>query len=132
MKILITGVFFILHGLVHGLYFGQSRRFFELRPNMVWPDGSWVVSRLLGDETTRLLASVCLVLAGLGFVAGGMGVFARQAWWRPVVVASAALSTVIWLLFWNGKFQALDDQGGIAILINVAILLAVLAWGWLA
>jgi len=33
----ILGIFFILHGLVHLLYAGQSLRLFELRPGMTWP-----------------------------------------------------------------------------------------------
>jgi len=44
---LIIGVFIVLHGLVHLLYFGQSWRFFELQPEMVWPEDSWAFSRLL-------------------------------------------------------------------------------------
>ena len=38
---IIFGIFIILHGLVHLLYFGQSTRYFELQPGMVWPDGAW-------------------------------------------------------------------------------------------
>jgi hypothetical protein len=38
---LIIGIFLLLHGLVHLLYFGQSARYFDLRPEMIWPDGSW-------------------------------------------------------------------------------------------
>ncbi len=130
MKMFITGVFFVLHGLVHLLYFGQSWRLFELRPKMVWPDGAWAFSRLLGDETTRLLASISCVLAAIGFVAGGTGIFARQAWWHPVVVGAAVFSAVIFVLFWNGEMQNLNDQGAIAILINIAILVAVLILRW--
>jgi len=37
MLTIILGIFCILHGLVHLLYAGQSRRLFELRPGMVWP-----------------------------------------------------------------------------------------------
>jgi hypothetical protein len=122
----VIGVFMVLHGLVHLLYFGQSARRFELKPGMVWPDGSWAFSRLLGDEATRNLASIFLILAGIGFVAGGVGILASQAWWRPVVVGAAALSSVVYILFWNGKMQNLDGQGGVGILINLAILLAVL------
>ena len=33
----VFGVFIVLHGLVHLLYFGQSARYFELKPGMVWP-----------------------------------------------------------------------------------------------
>ncbi len=104
MQMIITSLFFVLHGLVHLLYFGYSRRFFELRSGMVWPDGSWAFSKLLGDEPTRLLASISLVLAALGFLASGLGLFFRQGWWRPVVVGSAILSAALFLVFWDGKF----------------------------
>lgn len=126
----IIGLFIVLHGLVHLLYFGQSRRLFELQSGMVWPDGAWAFSRLLGDEATRLLAGVSCVLAALGFVAGGTGIVVRQVWWRPMVVASAALSVAIFILFWDGKPQKLADKGGIGLLINLAILLAVLILRW--
>ena len=127
---IIFGVFIVLHGLVHLLYFGQSRRLFELQSGMVWPDGSWAFSRLLGDEATRILASISCVLAAIGFVAGGTGILVRQAWWRPVVVGSAAFSAVILILFWDGKMQKLADKGGIGLLINIAVLVAVLILRW--
>jgi hypothetical protein len=127
---LIVGAFIVLHGLVHLLYFGQSQRLFELQPGMVWPDGSWAFSRLFGEAATRLFASVACVLAALGFVAGGAAVLLGQPWWRPVVVAASAFSTGIFVLFWNGGFKKLPDQGAIAILINIAILLAVLVLHW--
>jgi len=126
----IIGVFMVLHGLVHLFYFGQSRRLFELQPGMVWPDGSWVFSRLLGDAATRVLASISCILAAIGFVAGGIGIFAGQVWWHPVVVGSALFSTVSYILFWDGKMQKLHDKGGIALLINLAILVAVLILQW--
>jgi hypothetical protein len=97
---------------------------------MVWPDSSWAFSKLLGDETTRLLASISLVLAAIGFVAGGVGIFIRQAWWRPMVVGSAAFSTLIFIFFWDGKLQALDEKGGVGLLINLAILIAVFLLKW--
>ena len=126
----IVGVFIVLHGLVHLLDFGQSWRLFELQPGMVWPDGAWAFSRLLGDQATRLLASISCVLAALAFVAGGIGILLKQAWWRPVVVVSAVFSAVIFVLFWNGKMERLDNQGVVGILINLAILVAVLLLQW--
>ena len=126
----IIGLFIVLHGLVHLLYAGHSLRRFELQPGMVWPDGAWAFSRLLGDQATRLLASISCVLAALAFVAGGIGILLKQAWWRPVVVVSAVFSAVIFVLFWNGKMERLDNQGGVGILINLAILVAVLLLQW--
>lgn len=127
---ILFGIFVVLHGLVHLLYFGQSRRLFELQSGMVWPDGSWAFSKLLGNEATRLLASVSCVLAAVGFVAGGVGILIGQAWWRPVVVGSTVFSAAIFFLCWNGTLQRLDNQGAIAILINAAILVAVLVFRW--
>jgi hypothetical protein len=126
----IVGVFIVLHGLVHLLYFGQSRRLFELQPGMAWPEGSWAFSKLIGDEAARWLASISCVLAAVGFVAGGIGILVGQAWWGPVVVGSAAFSAAIFILFWDGKLQKLANKGAIAILINGAILVAVLILGW--
>jgi len=123
---IVLGIFFVLHGLVHLLYAGQSRRLFELRPKMVWPDGSWAFSKLLGDEGTRLLASIALVLAALGFILGGVGLAIQQPWWRQVIVGSAALSSLLFILFWDGRAQALDAKGGVGLLINLAILAVVL------
>jgi len=126
----VAGAFIVLHGLVHLLYFGQSRRLFELQSGMVWPDGSWAFSKLLGNEATRTLASIFCILAAIGFVAGGAGILVGQAWWRPVVVGAAVFSAVGFILFWNGKTQKLHDQGGIALLINLAILVGVLIVRW--
>jgi hypothetical protein len=126
----VVGVFMVLHGLVHLLYFGQARRLFEVQPGLVWPDGSWAFSKLLGEGATRWLASIACVVAAIGFVAGGIGIFVGQAWWRPLVVGSAAFSAAIFVLFWDGGLQRLDAKGAIAILINVAILVAVLIFRW--
>jgi hypothetical protein len=127
---IIIGVFMALHGLVHLLYMGQSQRCFELQPGMAWPDGAWALTRIAGEAGTRWLASVACGLAAAGFVVGGIAILAGQPWWRPVVVAAAAFSMGIWLLFWDGSVKHLANQGSIAILINVAILLAVLILHW--
>ncbi|HSB01199.1 MAG TPA: hypothetical protein VLE49_11150 [Anaerolineales bacterium] len=126
----IFGVFIVLHGLVHLLYAGQSTRYFELKPGMLWPDGSWVFSRLLGNEAVRILASISLILIAMGLIVGGIGILASQAWWQPLVVGAAAFSSIVYVFFWNGRLQHLDAQGAVGILIDMAILLAVLIFRW--
>jgi len=54
----------------------------------------------------------------------------RQAWWRPVIVGAATLSAAIFILLWDGALQNLHDKGAIGILINLAILVAVLVLRW--
>jgi len=126
----IAGIFIVLHGLVHLLYLGQSARMFELAPGMVWPDGSWAFSKLLGDINTRTLASTFCILAAAGFLIGAAGIFFGQSWWQLAVAASAAFSGAAYILFWNGQLRHIDNQGGIGLLIDAAILVSVLVFRW--
>jgi hypothetical protein len=122
---IVSGIFLILHALVHLLYAGQALRFFELRPGLAWPDGSWLFSRLLGDPATRWLTVVSLVLASLGFLVAGLGLFFGAGWARTVTLSAAGFSVLIYLLLWDGKFHELPDQGGVGILISLGIFVAV-------
>ncbi|MCL4561403.1 MAG: hypothetical protein M1281_12395 [Chloroflexi bacterium] len=126
----IVGIFLVLHGLVHLLYFGQSARLFELQPGLAWPNASWAFSKLLGDSPTRTLASILCILAAAGFVLGGALTLFGQSGWRTTVVASAVFSGLLYILLWNGRFQHLDAQGGVGILIDAAVLGAVLVFRW--
>jgi len=126
----ITGGFLILHGLVHLLYFGQSWRIFQLQPGLLWPDGSWVFSRLLGNDPTRVVASFSLVMAAIGLAVGGIAILLGQAWWQPLVIGSLIFSSILYLVMWNGRIERLSDQGVIGVLINIAILIAVLVFRW--
>jgi hypothetical protein len=119
------GVFIILHGLVHLLYFGQSQRLFELRPGMVWPDSSWIFSRFLGVKVIRSLASIALVLTAFGFITGGVGILMSFSWELTIILGASVFSSLVYIFFWDGNLQKLDDQGGIGVLINIAIILAV-------
>jgi hypothetical protein len=123
---ILLAIFIVLHGLIHLLYVGQSARYFELQPGLAWPDGSWIFSRFLGVEANRTLASILLVLVGVGFAASGIGIIARLPWWRQVIVGSALFSTAIFILLYDGVAQHLDAKGAVAILINAAILAVVL------
>ena len=126
----VVGLFLILHGLVHLLYLGQSQRLFELQPGMVWPDGSWAFSALLGSAGTRLLASAWCAAAAVAFAGSGVAIVTRRNWWRPLTVGAAAFSAVMVVLFWDGTGDKLPDQGAIALLINAVILAAVLVFQW--
>lgn len=124
----LLGIFLILHGGVYLLYTGQSLQIFELRQGMTWPAGAWVLSKSLGDELTRRLASIIYVLVAVSFVTGGISLIAQREWGFVVVRWVAIAASVFTVLFWDGKFEALYDKGGIGILINIAILMLVMFW----
>ncbi len=126
----ISGVFLILHGLVYLLYAAQSYRLFELRPKMTWPDGSLVFSKLPGEQVIRGLGSIFCLLSSLGFVLGGLFLFFELSLWKPVIIVSAIFASVIFILLWDGKINKLNDKGGYGILINIAILIALVVLQW--
>jgi hypothetical protein len=127
---ILVSAFLALHGLVHLLYFGQSARIFELEPGMTWPVDSWALSRPLGDNATRNLASVLLVLVAAGFIIGTAGLLSSQSWWRALVVGSAVLSALLFLLCWNGQLQNIDGQGGVGLVLDAIILVTALVFRW--
>ena len=127
---IVASVFLALHGLVHLLYFAQSARIFELKPGMIWPVGSWALSRSFGDNGTRNLVSVFCVVVAAGLIAGAAGLLSSQPWWRAPVVASAVVSAVLFSLCWNGQLQNIDGQGAVGVVLDAIILIAVLIFRW--
>jgi hypothetical protein len=127
---IIFGIFIVLHGLVHLWYVTLSQRLVEFQADMGWTGASWLFSPLLGESGTRLLATVLYGLATLGFVTGGIGIFAQQEWWQPVVLGSAALSAATILLFWDGGLQMIVQKGLLGFLIDAFLLIALLVFDW--
>lgn len=123
---ILTGLIIVLHGLVHLWYFTLSQKLVEFQPEMGWTGKSWIFTNLIGDAATRSLASVLYVLAAIGLVAGGTGIFIQQDWWRPVLAGSAIFSSAVILLFWDGSTAMLVQKGMLGFLINLVILAAVL------
>lgn len=121
---IITGIFILLHGLVHLLYFGQSLRFFELQRGMIWPDNSLLLSKFLQVETLRIFTGILCLLASIGFIISGVGFIFKTNWWISSLTVSSILSAIIFLLFWDGQWHNLDDQGIYSILINILMLLS--------
>jgi hypothetical protein len=125
---IIFGIFIVLHGLVHLLYFGQSTRFFELTPGLTWPDGSWVFSKFLDQAAIRNLTSGLLILSAIGFMISGVGLFMKQDWWRSVIIVTGIFSSMVYILTWDGILQAMHNKGFVGVLINLAILAVVIIW----
>ena len=130
MANILAGIFLVLHGLVHLLYFAQARRLFELQKGMTWPDGSWLFSAFTGNDVTRTIAAAACVMAAVGFVAGATGLFASQGWWQWTVIGAAVFSSAIFLLSWDGQFQGLSSSGIFALLINAAVIISLLVFRW--
>jgi hypothetical protein len=126
----VVAIFFILHGIVYLLYFGQSIKLFELRPGMIWPEGSWAFSTFFSNGIVRLLGGIFCIIGAAGFLSGGIGILAVQSWWRPVIITAAIFLSVIFILMWNGGTQNFGDKGGFGIIINLVILISLIIFSW--
>jgi hypothetical protein len=123
MSRIFIGVFLILHGLVHLWYFTLSQRLFPFQPEMGWTGKSWLLTNILGEYTTRLLAGLLFVLAAAGFVAGGLGYLIQMDWSITVLIVSAVLSAVTTFVFWDGSSQYIVQKGLLGFFIDAGILL---------
>jgi hypothetical protein len=93
---------------------------------MGWTGRSWLFTALLGDSTTRLPASILLVVATTAFVISGIGIFIRAEWWWPMLLGSALFSAVTLLLFWDGSMELIVQKGLIGFFISLVALLILL------
>jgi hypothetical protein len=124
------GIFVLLHGLVHLWYVVLSQQLVEFQAEMGWTGESWLFTSLFGTTSTRRLATLLYALAAVGFVVGGIGLLARQEWWRPTIIGSAAFSAVIVVLFWDGGMQKIVEKGLLGFVISAALLILLLASDW--
>lgn len=124
----LTGIFIILHGLVHLWYFILSQRLVAFQPEMGWNGTSLLFSNIVPKSTLRSIGSVLYVLAALAFTVGGVGIFVQADWMQPVLIGAAIFSSAIILLFWDGGGEMLVQKGILGFLINLVILAMLLVF----
>jgi hypothetical protein len=93
---------------------------------MTWPNGSWAFSKFWGDDVTRKIGLFSCLLSGTGFLVGGIALLFIGEMWKPIVFTSAAFSSILIILLWNGSIHKLSEQGFVGVLINLVILLVLL------
>ena len=121
-------IFLILHGLVHaGLFAAPDPNDPDSKPGAFFtsPERSWLLSRLgLNPSIVKWLGIILVVLATLGFVLAGLGVFGVPGLvgiWRTITVVSAIVSLLLLVLFWHPWLI-------VGLLIDAGLLI-VLQWG---
>jgi hypothetical protein len=118
----ILGIFVFLHGLVHFWYVTLSQGWVEYQADMGWTGQSWLLSGFVPSGARGLAATIFYALAGIAFAASGIGLLSQAEWTRPLLVASAGVSSAVILVFWDGNTQLLVQKGLIGLLINLVII----------
>ena len=88
----------LMHGVGHIVFFLES----FAGSSMGFADAPWLLPGAFTVTSPVGKAFALLwLLAMLGFVIAAIGLFTRQEWWAALAVASAAISLVVLLPWWN-------------------------------
>lgn len=119
---ILTGIFIILHGLVHLWYVVLSLNWVEFQPDMGWTGRSWLLSGVLQDPAMRTTSAVLFIASAIAFVISGVGILINVDWLDTVIMISAILSTMVLVVFWDGSLDMIVQKGLIGVLINLTII----------
>ena len=119
----VLGIVVIAHGVGHVLFMPLLNGALRLET-----DGrSWLVGPVLGDGATSVLASVLAGVAGVAFVAAGVGIVVQAPWWRTLAISASILSIVVIVALWNG---VPTSSAAFALAFDVVVLVALVVVHW--
>jgi hypothetical protein len=101
---------------------GHSLKYFELEKGFIWPEKSKLLENILSFQSKKKFASILCVISAISFVVSGICVLTGCDLNNIEVIFAVISSTVLYIAFWDGTSIKLHTQGGIAILINILIL----------
>ena len=123
----IFGVFLIVHGLIHAMWFIPEP---DNPGGPPWPFGledSWLLNAANAPESlVRGLAVTLAVLSVAGFVGAGLGVLGVPGLagvWSVLTIASAVVSLLLVLLFWHLYFI-------VGLALDIGLLVATIGGRW--
>ena len=85
------GVVIASHGIGHTLFLMQTLGLADLDQS----SRSWLLNNLLGDGPTQAIGGLLWLVATVGFIAAGVGVFGQQGWWRTLAVVGDCVQVLV-------------------------------------
>ncbi len=122
-------VVFIAHGLGHAL---GLLPLVGLRLSRTHATTSWLLTDRLGATATRGVGLTLWLVALIGFVAAGLGLFdwlVPRDFWEPLAIAAASVSLVAIASYWDGLPFFIPNKVG-AIAVDLAVLVYLLWLHW--
>lgn len=128
LRIIIALVLFV-HGVGHVMGILPAVGLSTLES---WNTRSWLLTGLLGDTGSRVVAFILFLAATIGFIGTTLAFldwFVPHDWWQNLAIVSAVISLVAVILFWNALVSLIPNKVG-AIAVDVAILVGLLWANW--
>jgi hypothetical protein len=116
------------HGIGHSMGLLQVFKVATVNPS--WNGDSWILTGTVGTTVTQIVGSVVWIAAIVGFaaLAASLMGWLPTGWFPPLAIGSAAASLTGLLLF-PIAFPAFSTVG--ALVVDVAVLAAVIWYGWM-
>ena len=119
----VLGIVVIAHGVGHTLFMPLLRDALRLQT-----DGrSWLVTPIVGDGGTSMLASLVAGIAAVAFVAAGIGIIVQAPWWRMLAVGASIVSIGVVAAMWNGVPMS---SAVFAVAFDAVVLVALVVMHW--
>ena len=136
LRFLIAGVL-SFHGIGHLMGVIAGLNLFRVHASSPawlkgWNSHSWLLSSLLGDTAARVVCIVLFAAAFASAIAAALGLFGwlvPHETWRTLALASAVVSLVALVLYWNGLMLLFPHKVG-AIGVDIATLVCLLELNW--
>jgi hypothetical protein len=124
----IIAIVFFIHGIGHIMCIMPA---LGMNVTPTWNSHSWLLTDLLGQRVTNVLAVIIWLLAIIGFLLAALALLGwgvPHEWWRPLAMVSAVISLIGIVLFWNA-FATWFNKAG-AITVDLAVLIGLLLMQW--
>lgn len=124
----IIAIVFFIHGIGHIMCIMPA---LGMNISPTWNSHSWLLTDLLGQRVTDVVAVIIWLLVVIGFLLAALALLGwgvPHEWWRPLAVVSAVISLIGIVLFWNA-FAAWFNKAG-AITVDLAVLIGLLVLQW--
>jgi hypothetical protein len=124
----VIAIVFFIHGIGHIMCIMPA---LGLNVSPTWNSESWLLTGLIGQGATNVVAIIIWLAATVGFLLAALALLGwgvPHAWWRPLAVVSAVISLIGILLFWNAFAASFNKVGAITVDLAVLIGLLVLHW----
>lgn len=110
----------LLHGIGHMLFLMNAWGYWKTVDQRAWLFADGLKLGQAGEGMLGLLWLLPLI----GFVIGTWSLFAQQAWWAPLALVAALVSSIMLLVWWS----SLNPSSACFALLFNLVVLAVAIW----
>ncbi len=89
-----------------------------------WKGVSLLLGGIVSTQTLKTLSAGLWVIAGVGLLGAALTIAISPlvlGWWRPIAIVGGLVGALSFAFFWDGQLQQFTNQGGIRMIISLAI-----------